>query len=215
MGNPEPARSVHQPESVTSMTTHVPRMKEEGAPVLHRFTVDDYYRMAEVGVLKRDDRVELLDGQVVEMSPIGNRHSVCVALLTKFFSAQVADHAEVWIQNPVQLDEFNEPEPDVALVRAPLDRYLRAKPGPEDVFLLIEVSQTSVGADRSIKIPLYAKAGYREVWLVDLQLHQMEIHRSPEGGRYTEVAILKRTDAASPGAFPDIRIDLTSLFPVN
>lgn len=195
------------------MKTHVPEMKEEGTPVLHRFTVDDYYRMAEVGVLKRDDRVELLDGQVVEMSPIGNRHSVCVALLTKLFSAQIRDRAEVWVQNPVQLDDFNEPEPDLALVRAPLDRYLSAKPGPEDVFLLIEVSQTSVDADRTIKMPLYAKAGYPEVWLVDLQRRRVEVQRGPKNGRYTDVEILKGTAFASPGAFPDIRIDLASIFP--
>ncbi len=178
-----------------------------------RFTVDAYYRMADIGILGPDDRVELLDGQVVQMSPIGNRHSVCVAMLTKLFSEQAGKHAELWVQSPVSLDEFNEPEPDVALVRAPLTRYLPTKPGPDDVFLIVEVSDTSATADRDVKLPIYARAGFPEVWLVDLQAGRVDVHRNPTGHTYAEVTRVKPPAKVQPAAFPDVLINTARLFP--
>jgi len=174
-----------------------------------RFSVDDYYRMADVGILSGDDRVELLDGQVVEMSPIGTRHAVCVAKLGKVIALQLSGQAELWIQCPVHCDSFNEPEPDIALVRPPLDRYLESKPGPDDTLLLIEVADSSADKDRRVKVPLYATAGFPEVWLIDLDKNRVEIYRSPKDGQFTDIRLYTPGAVLSPSRIPDIEIELS------
>ncbi len=171
-----------------------------------RFTVDDYYRMAEAGILEPDDRVELLDGQVVEMSPIGIRHAYAVDTLTDMFFS-VREQAIVRVQNPVRLDPKNEPEPDLSLLKRRPDGYSRSHPGPSDVLLVIEVSDSSIQFDRETKLPLYARFGLPEVWLVDLQAGQIEIHRRPSGKAYTHLTRVKPPASARPEAFPDLRID--------
>ncbi len=139
------------------------------------FTVGDYHRMTETGVLRRDARVELLDGQVVEMSPIGSRRAGCVNRLTQMLAQAMAGRATVGIQNPVVLDDFSEPQPDVAVLTYRADGYAARHPGPADVLLLIEVMVTSADIDRDVKIPLYARAGIPEVWLVDLDADAVEV----------------------------------------
>jgi Uma2 family endonuclease len=131
-----------------------------------RFTVHDYHRMAEAGILHEDDRVELIEGEVVEMTPIGGRHASCVAELTWLLSRQIGDELRLCVQNPVRLGEHGEPQPDLAVIRA--RDYKGSLPGPEDVMLLIEVADTSLSYDREVKLPLYARAGIAEAWLVDL-----------------------------------------------
>ncbi len=123
------------------------------------FTVAEYHRMAEAGVLGEDDRVELLEGEIVQMTPIGSRHAACVARLTHLFVDRLQGRAQVNVQNPVHLSERSEPQPDLALLRPRPDFYARAHPGPADVLLLVEVAETSSDVDWTVKIPLYAGAG--------------------------------------------------------
>jgi Uma2 family endonuclease len=125
----------------------------------HRFTVEEFHRMAEVGILSDDDRVELLEGEIIEMTPIGSQHAACVARLTQELSQRIGMTAILWVQNPVRLDQHSEPQPDIALLRPRQDFYASAHPGPEDVLLLIEAADRTAQLDRAIKLPLYAKAG--------------------------------------------------------
>jgi Uma2 family endonuclease len=122
------------------------------------FTVEEYHRMAEAGILSEDDRVELIEGELVTMSPIGSRHAACVARLTALLFP-VGGRGILWVQNPIRLGARSEPQPDVALLRYRPDFYASAHPGPEDVLLVVEVAETSADADRSLKIPLYARYG--------------------------------------------------------
>ncbi len=132
-----------------------------------RFTVHDYHRMGEAGILHEDDRVELIEGELVEMAAIGTRHLTCVNGLTRMLVRGVGDEAIVSVQNPVRLDEHSEPQPDLTVLR--MRDYRESLPVPEDVLLLIEVSDTTLAYDRGVKLPLYARSGIREVWIVDLR----------------------------------------------
>ena len=176
-----------------------------------RFTVDDYYRMAEVGILTEDDRVELLDGEIVEMTPIGSDHAGHVKRLTALFTSRLGDRVIVSVQDPIRLSRHSEPQPDVALLRRRADFYSRAHPRPEDVLLLIEVADASVETDRRIKMPLYARAGLQEVWLVDLTTERVEVYREPTVEGYREMRALARGQGLAPQAFPDLALGVNDL----
>jgi Uma2 family endonuclease len=172
-----------------------------------RFTVDEYYRMAEAGILHEDDRIELIEGEIVEMSPIGSRHAACVKRLIGLFSRQVGpESATLGVQDPIHLGEYSEPQPDIALIHPRPDFYASAHPGPADILLLIEVADTSVEYDRGIKIPLYSRAGIREYWIVDLAGESVEVYRDPSPDRYRLIRLLKHGDRIAPEAFPDVEI---------
>lgn len=149
-----------------------------------RFMTTDYHRLAEVGILTEDDRVELVDGEIVNMSPVGARHAGCVTRLEAFLHRQIADIAQIRVQNPLQLDAYGEPEPDIVVVTPREDFYAQAHPTPPDVFMLVEVADSSLGYDRSVKLPLYAGAQIRETWLVDLEGEAVERHTDPVEGSY-------------------------------
>jgi Uma2 family endonuclease len=149
-----------------------------------RFTVEEYYQMAEAGILSEDDRVELIEGEIVEMAAIGSRHHGCVTRLNHLLMRLVGDEYLVSVQGPVRLDARNEPEPDLALLRYREDFYAGAHPGPEDVVLLVEVAETSLGYDRQVKLPLYARFGVPEVWVADLQASAVEVYSDPKDDRY-------------------------------
>ncbi len=191
---------------ITGTATHALR------DARHRFTVDDYYRMAETGILEPDDRVELLDGQVVEMSPSGSRHAACIRILTQLITDGLGARGLISAQLPVRLDQWNEPEPDIAILKARKDSYLHAHPGPADVLLIVEIGDSSASADRLVKLLLYARFGITEVWLVDLQAGHLEMHRHPSDGTYSEVTRVKPPAKVQPEAFPDIHIDSARLF---
>ena len=139
-----------------------------------RFTVYEYHRMGEAGILHEDDRVELIEGELVEMTAIGTRHFACVNRLNRLLVGALGDEAIVSVQNPVRLNEYNEPQPDLAVIR-PRD-YRLSLPGPGDVLLLVEVSDTTLAYDRSVKLPLYARAGIGVVWIVYLPGWTIECH---------------------------------------
>lgn len=157
-----------------------------------RFTADEYLRMAEAGILHENDRVELIEGEILDMAAVGNRHLACVNRLNRLFMERLGRAVVVHVQNPVRLSEHSEPEPDVALLRPRADFYAGKRPAPEDVLLLIEVSDTTLEYDREVKVPLYARAGVPEVWLVDLAGERVLTHTRPEGEAYAEVGQVGR-----------------------
>lgn len=170
------------------------------------FTVDEYYRMAEAGILHEDDRVELIEGRIVELSPIGGRHAACVDKLNRLLNQRVGDAAIVRVQNPVSLPGDSEPEPDIALLRPREDFYAEGHPGPEDVFLIIEVAETSLGYDRGIKAPLYARAGVPELWIVDLESGRVLIHGEPSEGVYGVVNEPGHDELLVPRMVPELSV---------
>ncbi|HEY0204405.1 MAG TPA: Uma2 family endonuclease [Acetobacteraceae bacterium] len=149
----------------------------------HLFTVWDYHRMTEAGVLDEDSRVELIRGQITDMSPIGAPHFRTVNRLTRLLVPLVGAQGIVSVQNPVRLDGGSEPQPDVTILHPRMDEDDAGTPGPADVLPLIEVADSSLGFDRATKLPLYAEAGIRDYWIVNLQDRAIEAHRDPEGGR--------------------------------
>lgn len=155
------------------------------APQERRFTVDEYYRMGEAGIFGEDDRVELIDGQIYVMSPIGSEHATCVRRLTRFFIREAEPQALVSAQHPIRLDNASEPEPDLALLHPREDDYATRHPRPRDVFLLVEVAETSLSFDQEVKRPLYAEAGIPEYWIVDLEADTIHVYRDPSDDRYT------------------------------
>jgi Uma2 family endonuclease len=171
-----------------------------------KFTVSEYHRMLESGILAEDDRVELIEGEIVEMTPIGPRHAACVDRLNALLSSQAGGRAIVRVQNPVRLGEQSEPQPDLTLLNFRPDFYAQSHPGPGDILLLIEVVETSAEYDRQIKVPLYARAGIREVWVVDLGADAVEVYREPAPEGYRQVSRLGRGTNLSPEALPGLTL---------
>ncbi len=157
------------------------------APARHKLTLHEYHQMGEAGIFGEDNRIELIDGDLIDMAPIGQGHAAVVVALTEALFIACAGRAIVSVQNPVQLDPSSEPQPDVAILRRRADFYATGdRPGPADVLLLIEVADSSLRFDRTVKLPLYARAGIAEVWIVDLQGRVLDAYRHPAGGQYAE-----------------------------
>lgn len=182
--------------------------------VRHRVTVADFHKMGEAGIFLEDDRVELIDGEMVDMAPIGSRHASVVKKLNKLLSAAAAERAIVGAQDPLYLGPYSEPEPDLLLLKPRDDFYSEAHPGPADVLLLIEVCDTTARFDREVKLPLYARHGVAEVWLVDLEARVVERCREPqaETGNYALREVLP-SGIVAPAALPDCGVEVSGLFP--
>jgi Uma2 family endonuclease len=178
----------------------------------HRLTLDDYHRLGETGILGEDDRVELLEGQLVDMSPIGPRHALAVDALTELLVLAAAGRAAVRVQNPIVLDDASEPQPDFTLLRKPWQGYPHAHPRPPDVFLLIEVADSSLEFDLGAKLELYARAGIREFWVVDLTGNLVLVHRGPGDGRYASVASVGMSGMLEVEALPGLTIPTAQIF---
>jgi len=166
------------------------------APVLrrYRFSAEDYHRMAELQFFPTGQRIELLDGEIVEMSPINSKHASTVALLAKWLIMQLSDQAFVNIQNPVALDEFSEPEPDLLVAKPRPDAYKNGHPKPEDILFLIEVADTSLAKDRTVKLPLYAAAGIPETWIVNLEEECIEVYSAPSPEGFGQVKVFRKEE---------------------
>jgi Uma2 family endonuclease len=178
----------------------------------YRFTVEEYHRMGEAGILPEDTRIELIAGDIVVREPIGSYHAGTVDRLTRLWTSILGERAVVRVQNPVELaGDDSEVQPDVTLLRPRADFYTRRHPAAADVLLLIEVADTSLARDRRVKIPLYARAGIREVWLVDLTGDRVEVHREPTAGGYRQVRASGRGESLVPEALPDLTIAVTDL----
>jgi len=175
----------------------------------HRITVDEYYRMAEVGILAPDARVELIEGEIIDMAPIGTGHGGTVAQLDQLLHDAARGCAQMRAQLPVRLNDISEPEPDFSLVKPRADFYKKKHPGPADTFLIIEVSESSLRYDLQVKAPLYARHGIPEYWVIDLKGRQVRFFRSPESGQYADVTSTGTPGVVTPTALPDVKIDLT------
>ncbi len=192
------------------MTTQT-RVRQTRKPRL--FNVDEYYAMAEAGILRHGERVELLSGVIVRMSPIGSRHAAWVDALANLLIDRIERRAMIRVQNPVRLDSNSEPEPDVTVIRRRGDFYASAHPGPDDVLLLIEVSDTTVAFDREVKLPLYAAAGIPEVWIVDLPSGAVEVYTEPSGETYSLSRTVSVGGTLTPGAFDDVSLTVGQIVP--
>jgi Uma2 family endonuclease len=175
------------------------------------FTVDEYYRMAETGILGPEERVELIDGEIIEMSPIGNRHAACVDRANRFFIEAFGRKAIVSSQMSLRLNKYTVPQPDLVILKAVPDFYASRPRVAEDVLFLVEVSDTTLRIDRNIKLPRYAAAGVREVWIEDLNSEVLLIHRNPAEKVFGTSLKLNRGESISPLAFPDVTFKVADL----
>jgi Uma2 family endonuclease len=176
----------------------------------HKFTADEYEQLGRSGIFTEDDRVELLDGDIVEMSPLGPRHVRSVNRLTMLLAPRLVGHAIVQVQSSLKLDVHWEPQPDVAVLRLREDDYVSGLPTGADVLLLIEVVDSSREYDRA-KLPAYARSGIPEVWLVDLQDQVLLSHRQPVGAEYRLLQALRVGDSITPQALPHHTFDVESV----
>jgi len=168
------------------------------------FTIEEYYQMGRSGIFTEDDRVELIEGEIVQMTPIGNPHAGCVRWLSRFFHRLLDDRFIIDAQNLLRLSGYSEPQPDIVLLKPCLDCYRSTHPVPDDVFLLIDVADSSLGYDKNVKIPLYAKHNIVECWLVNLQDKNIEVYRQPSENGYRQIQTFSPGQTLSTQAFPDI-----------
>ncbi len=176
-----------------------------------KFDVRDYYRLAEAGILHEDDRVELIEGEIIEMVPIGSGHSGAVNGLTYALVTAAGRRAVVTVQNPLRLSDHSEPVPDVLLLKPRADFYRGEHPTAADVLLLIEVAQSSLRYDRGVKLPLYARHGVPEVWILDLAGRAVEVHRDPKPEGYARAATLGPGETAEPALLPGLRLSVEEI----
>jgi len=172
------------------------------------FTVQEYHLMADAGVFGEDDRVELIEGEIIVMAAIGTRHATCVRRLIGQFRQIPEETAILDVQNPIQLTEKTEPQPDVVLLQPRADYYATAHPIPSEVLLLVEVSDSTVDFDRDVKVPNYARSGIQEVWLWDLEENCLEVYREPIANGYTSMQKIERGQQVSPLAFPEFAVSV-------
>ena len=184
------------------MTTHLTRVQ---------FTADQFEQMAEAGIFYENDRVELIDGEVVEMASSGHRHIQCVNRLTKLFVFRFSDATDVSVQNSVRINARYVPQPDLALLRLHPDLYVGHIPTVADIVLLVEVGDTTVQLDLRTKLPRYARGGVPEVWLIDLQQDTITVCRTPVADGYTSMTTHRRGDSIAVAAFPDQDIAVTDI----
>ena len=171
-----------------------------------QFTVTDYHRMLDAGILAEDDRVELVEGEILRMAPVGSRHAAHVKRLNRLLNRELGDRAIVAVQDPIYVNDFSEPEPDLSILRPRRDFYERAHPGPEDVLWLVEVSNSSLQLDREVKLPLYARHRIPELWVVNVPETVVQVFRSPRDGEYRERSEARHGEAISPQAFPELKL---------
>jgi len=177
-----------------------------------RITVEEYEVMYEAGVFKPDERLELINGEILTMAPMNAPHISHVARLSRIFIETLGRRATVFTQLPIVISEDSEPEPDISILRWRSDDYFSGKPRAQDVYVLIEVASASLLFDRRIKLPLYARVGIPEVWIVNVQARQLEVYRNPKGEDYAEKRILQPSESVSLLAFPDVEIPLSEVF---
>ncbi|MCA1567831.1 MAG: Uma2 family endonuclease [Acidobacteria bacterium] len=175
------------------------------------FSVAEFERMGEAGVFTKDARLELIEGEIIEMLPIGSRHAACVKFLSRFLNRAIGDIALVSTQDPIRLNDFSEPEPDLALLRLRDDFYRDAHPTPADVLLIIEVADTTLAYDRQVKVPLYAKAGIEEAWIINLSEEQIEIYSGLADGTYQTIVNFRRGDEARAHTIAGLAVNVADV----
>lgn len=177
----------------------------------HHFTVSEYERMGETGFFAPDARVELIEGEIIEMSPIGSRHAACVDVTALSLMKQTGEFAIVRIQNPIVVNDFSEPQPDISLLKYRPDFYREAHPRPDDILLVIEVADITVHYDRNVKVPLYARAGIGESLLFNLPDDRLEYFSRPDRGVYQVNRIINRGERFESTSVPGLTLDVEIL----
>ena len=185
---------------------------EEPTPRL--FTVDEYFKMAEVGILRADERVQLIDGKIIEMPPSGPEHADSVDTVAELFGDRVRPRARIRVQSAIRLGALALPEPDVTLIKTPAQRggaYRSAHPGRDDVYLVVEIADSSLNQDLGEKARMYARSGVMELWVVDIPHDRVVVHRDPTPDGYGSVEIIARGATISPVAFPDVQFTVDEI----
>ena len=207
---PAPAVPTAKPTAEPMSGAAVPAAPRRQA---RKFTVAEYYRMVDAGILRPRERVELIEGVILAMPPIGPFHAEGVDYFLELFSRHAAGRFRVRIQAPVHLGEHLELEPDMALLRLRPGGYRRAHPTPEDILLITEVADSTLDYDRDIKAPLYGRAGIPETWVVNLREDCLEVFRNPGPQGYAQHTLYRRGDKISPVALPDLEFAVAELLP--
>jgi Uma2 family endonuclease len=177
----------------------------------HRFTVAEYERMGQIGIFSEDERVELVCGEVIEMPPIGEGHAGCVGLLTQLITLRLRRGAIVWVQNLVRLDDHTQPQPDIAVLKYRDDFYRHRRPGPEDILLVIEVSDTTLEYDTKVKVPLYARAGIPETWVINLRGGRIKTYANPAHGAYQTITSHARGEELQSRSLAAVRLPVSEI----
>jgi Uma2 family endonuclease len=177
-----------------------------------KFTTEQYHLIYESGAFSEGDRLELINGELSKMSPIGLKHALCVARLTKRFELKLGDRTMIWAQNPILLDGNSQPQPDLAILKLRDDFYEEGLPTPSDILLIIEVSDSTTSYDRDIKMPLYAAAGIPEMWLFDINKKAIEGYSLPSSSGYKQMRRYEENDTLAMLAFPDVIFNWEELF---
>ncbi len=178
----------------------------------YKFTVDQYHKMGQANILQEDSRVELIEGEIIKMTPIGRKHAGIVDYLLNGPFSQLHKKAIVRVQGPIQLGEYNEPEPDLMVLKLRDDYYQTKAPDQNDVSLIVEVSDSSYPLDRQVKLPLYAKFEIPEVWIIDVEKQCVEIHRTPQDGLYQESKLYKGNETVSSQIIEEIKLTVQEIF---
>lgn len=169
-------------------------------------TTDLYHQMIEKGILTEDDKIELLEGDLIKMSAVGPRHAACVERLSDYLRDELGKAVSLRHQNPVELSNYSEPEPDIAIIKRRKDYYIQAHPQPHDVLLLVEVADSTLKKDRGIKLAAYAKAGIIEYWIVNLADDLIEVYTNPSGNTYQNVRLVRHDETLALQALPAITL---------
>lgn len=177
-----------------------------------RFTVEEYQKMGEVGVFKVDENNELVAGEIIKMSPIGRRHAACVRRLDYLLNRQLGDRVIIDTQNPIQLNNLSQPQPDLVLLQPRPDFYEERHPQPSDILLLIEVADTTIDFDQQVKIPLYCQSEIQEVWLIDLNQNIVRVYRTPTTNGYQSIQFFTVEQTLTLGAFPEFNFNVNQIF---
>jgi Uma2 family endonuclease len=182
-------------------------------PQRHAISVEEYLRMGEAGVFAPEAHLELIEGEIIEMAPIGSLHAGTVAILDRLLGRTAGDLALVWVQNPLIVGEQSVPQPDLALLKPRADSYTRSHPIAADVLLVVEVADTTLAFDLGTKVPLYARAGIVEAWVVDLPARALRVFRHPGASGYGSSFAVSGEAKVNPAALPEVAITVAALFP--
>ena len=177
-----------------------------------KFTIEDYHKMSDMGIFDYSDHLELIKGEIIQMSPIGSKHASCINKLNRMLNQKLVDEVIISIQNPIKLEDDSEPQPDVVLLKYRSDFYAEEHPKFSDILLLIEVADSSINYDRNVKIPLYAENKINQVWLIDLNEEYLEIYNNPESNYYRNMQKLSRKDTINLNILSSIEIQVSNLF---
>ena len=179
--------------------------------ITRKFTVEEYEKMATEGIIKPDEKVELIRGEIIKMSPMGTRHAACIDRLIQLLYQKLGQKIILRVQNPIRLNNNSQPEPDISLLIRRSDFYVAAYPCPQDIYLIIEVSDSTLDYDRYTKIPLYAEANIKEVWIINLKEECLEVYRHPLQGSYQDIQKYYRGEIIFIESFPEIELTLIEI----